>query len=264
MDCDHHDVRARLELKQRIQDPATIAYLDRIGVSRGWRCLEVGAGAGSIAAWLCGRVGSLGQVVATDLDATFLRELALPNLEIREQDIVTGDLEESGFDLVHTRDVLAHIQERDLVLTSMARAVRPGGWILVEEQDVSTDEADPTAPEATRRLYARVMGAIYALLRDRGLDPTYGSSVLGRLRALGFESLSAVGRCHTYTGGPDCESPHLPAFDRVAEPLIGGGHVTAEDFQAFLLLIHDPSFSWREGLTISTWGRHPLEPSCTT
>lgn len=255
---DRHDVRRRLELKQRIQDPTTISVLEQIGVARGWRCLEVGAGAGSIAAWLSDRVGAAGRVVATDLDTGFLRELERPNLEIREQDAVTSEFESANFDVVHARDVLVHVPERDTVLTKMAAAVKPGGWILVEEQDVSTDSADPTAPEAARRLYAEVMAAVYALLRDRGLDPTYGSCVLGRLRALGFEMLSAEGRCLSYTGGPDCASPHIPAFDRVAEPLTAESRVTAEEFQEFLELIHDPSFAWREGLTVSTWGRRPL------
>jgi hypothetical protein len=140
----------------------------------------------------------------------------------------------------------------------MAAAIKPGGWILVEEQDVSTDSADPTARDGARRLYASVMEAIYQLLRDCGLDPSYGASVLGRLRALGFESLAAESRCLTYAGGPGCESPHIPALDRLREPLVEAGRVTAEEFRAFLELIGDPRFAWREGLTVSTWGRRPL------
>src|SRR5262245_24735854 len=58
------------------------------GVRPGWRCLEVGAGGGSIAAWLADCVGSEGAVVATDLDTTHLRGLSLPNLEIRVHELV--------------------------------------------------------------------------------------------------------------------------------------------------------------------------------
>jgi hypothetical protein len=39
----------RLRLQANIWDPATIRHLEAIGVSEGWRCLEVGAGTGSIA-----------------------------------------------------------------------------------------------------------------------------------------------------------------------------------------------------------------------
>jgi hypothetical protein len=48
-------------------EPVTIGYLETIGVTTGGRCSEVRAGAGSIATWLCQRVGAHGQVVATDL-----------------------------------------------------------------------------------------------------------------------------------------------------------------------------------------------------
>ncbi|HET9109188.1 MAG TPA: hypothetical protein VFN78_00040, partial [Ktedonobacterales bacterium] len=48
-------------------DPGTIQHLEALGVGPGWRCLEVGAGAGSIAAWLCNRVGPEGSVLATDI-----------------------------------------------------------------------------------------------------------------------------------------------------------------------------------------------------
>jgi hypothetical protein len=31
--------------------------------------------------------------------------------------------------------------------------------------------------------------------------------------------------------------------------------VSAKDFWDFLALFEDPAFSWREDLTVSTWGR---------
>jgi hypothetical protein len=39
----------RLRLLERIFDPSTTRHLEIIGVADGWRCLEVGAGAGSMA-----------------------------------------------------------------------------------------------------------------------------------------------------------------------------------------------------------------------
>ena len=46
----------RLRALEAVLDAQTIERLDSIGVDRGWRCLEVGAGGGSIADWLCQRV----------------------------------------------------------------------------------------------------------------------------------------------------------------------------------------------------------------
>lgn len=41
-----HAERERLAALERIWDPATFAFLAELGIRPGWRCLEVGAGAG--------------------------------------------------------------------------------------------------------------------------------------------------------------------------------------------------------------------------
>ena len=58
--------RQRLAAIEAGLDPFTTECLEGIGVGPGWHCLEIGAGAGSIAAWLRHRVGRDGRVVATD------------------------------------------------------------------------------------------------------------------------------------------------------------------------------------------------------
>jgi hypothetical protein len=40
-----------------------------------------------------------------------------------------------GFDLIHSRAGLTHLGARDVVLGKMIRALRPGGWLLLEESD---------------------------------------------------------------------------------------------------------------------------------
>lgn len=47
----------RLTLMSRMLDPQMCFRLEQIGVAEGWRCLEVGAGNGSISHWLAERVG---------------------------------------------------------------------------------------------------------------------------------------------------------------------------------------------------------------
>ena len=68
--------RRRLELLEQCLDPMTTRSLDAIGVEKGWRCLELGGGAGSITRMLCERVGPAGRVTAVDLDTRFLDESA--------------------------------------------------------------------------------------------------------------------------------------------------------------------------------------------
>ena len=111
---------------------------EALGVGPGWRCLEVGGGAGSITQWLCDRVGPTGTVVATDLQRDFLEDLDEKNLEVRTHDIAADDLEEGAFDLVHSRMVLQHVPGRDQALKRMARALAPGGVLLEEDMDCAS------------------------------------------------------------------------------------------------------------------------------
>src|ERR1700758_2008586 len=67
----------RLSLLERLLDPISRRRRDK--VRPGWRCLEVGAGRGSMAVWLAEQVGPSGQVVANDLELTSLERLQLPN-----------------------------------------------------------------------------------------------------------------------------------------------------------------------------------------
>src|SRR4030095_13516138 len=95
--------RRRLALLERTLDTTTLRYLEDIGVRAGWRCLDVGAGGGSVTQRLCDLVGIAGRVCALDLDARFLRALDRANLDVREEDVVDVALPEGAFDLVHTR-----------------------------------------------------------------------------------------------------------------------------------------------------------------
>src|SRR6202008_2421563 len=94
----------RLTVLEQIYDP--LSRLRRDMVQPGWRCLEVGAGRGSMAVWLAERVGPSGQVVATDLDLTYLERLNLSNLEVVQHNILEDSLDPLGpgsFDVVCSR-----------------------------------------------------------------------------------------------------------------------------------------------------------------
>src|SRR5438105_8075820 len=78
-------------------DPITRRHLAPLGVADGWRCLEVGAGTGSIARWLSEMVGSKGSVLATDLSLNLMRGLEAENLEIRRHDILSDPLPDGEF-----------------------------------------------------------------------------------------------------------------------------------------------------------------------
>ena len=262
LDGDRDRAGRRLAIKERLQDPATFEFLTRIGVGEGWRCLELGAGHGSVAEWLCRRVGDGGRVVATDLETDLLAALDHPCLEVRRHDVASDSLEQEAFDLVHARDLLVHVPDREGALTALRRALRPGGSILLEEPDAGTDGPDPSCAPWHRRLYVHVTSGIYAHLRERGLDPVFGRKLVGALRRAGFRETGAEGRVRHFRGSSEgTESPHMMAFADLADDVITSGFVRRADYAAFLDLARQPDFAWREAMTVSAWGRKPeVEP----
>jgi SAM-dependent methyltransferase len=125
---DRADEKQRLRLLEAVADPRSFRLLEQAGVGEGWRCAELGAGAGSVAGWLSERVGTTGRVLAVDLDTRFLAAVgSRPNVDVVEQDLAEVDLTGGAFDLIHTRNVLVHLPERDAILERLIAALRPGG-----------------------------------------------------------------------------------------------------------------------------------------
>lgn len=255
---DHRDeAERRLRMLAGLDDPWTIAHLESIGVAPGWRCLEVGAGAGSIALWLGERVGREGHVVATDLEVAALEALGTRRVEVRRHDIAADPLEESAFDLVHVRSVLMHLPGREAVLGKLVRALAPGGWILAEEPDAATDAADPSAAAVQSELYGKAIAAVYDFAESRGLDPGFGGRLLGLLREQGLESVHAEGRVPFFVGGTEPRSAHTPALAEIRDLVVAEGAIDGDEYDAFLALADDPDFAWRESVMISVRGRRP-------
>jgi trans-aconitate methyltransferase len=89
----------------------------------------------------------MGSVLATDTNTRFLATLDYPWLEVRTHNVITDPLPAAEFDLVHTRLVLTHLPERERVLEKMAKAVKVGRWLLVEEPDFTIESIAPGIDE---------------------------------------------------------------------------------------------------------------------
>jgi ubiquinone/menaquinone biosynthesis C-methylase UbiE len=126
----------RLRLLESIADPRSIRLLSQLGIEENWRCAELGAGRGSMALWLADQLGDGGSVLAVDRDVTLLERLGdHHNIEIVEKSIEDLDFPAASIDLIHTRNVLMHIDDADEVIARLVDALRPGGVLLVEEAD---------------------------------------------------------------------------------------------------------------------------------
>jgi SAM-dependent methyltransferase len=250
--------RERLALLTQVADPITITRLSSLGVGPGWRCLEVGAGDGSVARWLAGRVGPTGHVVATDLNPHFLLRLGLPHVEVRRHNILEDKLEVAHYDLVHCRCVLQHLRDPWRALRRMVSAVRTGGWLVVEEMDAgSFGAADPGHPRAAS--FDRRVRALYAALQAVGpVDPDYGRRLPALVEGLGVrefgqDSVALTGR----GGGPTARLARM-CDALLRSRFVAAGELTETDFDELDRAYDDPSFSFVGFTVFGAWGRRPF------
>lgn len=112
-------------------------------------------------------------MVAVDLDLRHMNGARFGNLETRALNIIVDDIGEAVFDLVHARAVLEHIPARQAALRRMVSALRPGGWLLVEDFDVSAAMVSALAPNmpTDSELGKRLMSALAPLIAACGRGP---------------------------------------------------------------------------------------------
>jgi SAM-dependent methyltransferase len=241
-------------------DIGTIRHLEDRGVSSGWHCLEVGGGGGSIAAWLSERVGPRGRVVVTDINTHFLETLHQPNLEVRHHNIVADPLPEAAFDLVHARLLLMHLPQREAVLTRLVAALKPGGWLVDEEFDALLAlRADPELSSSEESLKSST--GFHEVLTQRGVDLRFGRRLFARLRAAGLDNVGAEARQIMLPGRSVGSSLVRADFHQLREEMIGGGHITAQEFEYDIRRLDDPDFQTPSPPLWAAWGRRPQKPA---
>jgi protein-L-isoaspartate O-methyltransferase len=248
--------RTRLQTLAELLDPGTARHLEAVGVQRGWRCLEVGAGSGSIALWLADRVGPEGTVVATDLDTTVLSELSRPNLTVRTHDVMSDALPEAEFDVVHVRLLLAWLAEPPRVLRSLVAALKPTGRLIAEEMDFVSVVPDPRMEARAAEALRRVAAAHDAVLAARhGFDPYYGRRVAGDLADAGLADVGCEGRAAMWRGGEAGGAIWRLTLVQLRDEIVADGLASADDVDRVVALSDDPAFSSVSPLVMAAWGR---------
>ena len=236
-------------------DHVTRGHLRRLGLAPGARCLEVGAGSGSIARWMADEVGASGRVLAVDLDPRWCRREGRAHLEVRRLNVVADPLPVGPWDVIHERLVLHHIPERLEVLTRLTAALAPGGVILLEDLDTGeVRTVDRAGPD--HELIVRVAQAFNRLLATRGAVNDFAADALRILRGHGLEGTGASGYVAIDHGGTGWATVQSANARQVRDGLIDEG-VTPEELDRFLAVLADPDTIVGSSVLISTWGRRP-------
>jgi SAM-dependent methyltransferase len=237
------ETEQRFSSLESLYDPLTTRHLVATGIGPGWRCWEIGGGSGSIGRWLSDRIGPEGHVLMTDIDPRFLAEKGRSNLEVRRHDVGLDPLPDTAFDLIHTRLVLIHVPHREATIARLVKALKPGGWLVVEDYDTMTiDRALPCANAEDAETVRKCFRALRTLMELRGMDMSWGRSLYGRLVATGLVNVEADAHFEFRRGGSPGARLDKANLCQVRDQLLGERLLTSEELDRLLRLLDDPDF----------------------
>lgn len=189
----------RLRAQARLWDPVSTALFDRLGVAPGWRVLEIGPGEGSLHLELRRRVH--GPIDAVERSPVFASALARRAGRDRfgagtiwQTDLIDAPLPRAHYDLIFARWVFLFLPDPDAHMKKLARALRPGGRIALQDYHRETFALAPRPAEWTN-----FMAADRAFFASQGGDVSIGGRLpdlyrRAGLRTVGLEATIKIGR----------------------------------------------------------------------
>lgn len=166
------------------------ACLHEARVTRGERIIDVGAGLGQLTRALARASGRAAVgIERSGVQLAAARRLAADAgeanlLDLREGDALAFPLtdgEWGTFDVAHARFLLEHVPAPERVVAQMVRAVRPGGRVVLCDDDHDVMRLHPE-PSPTMRA---VLQAFLAAYERNGNDPYVGRRLVALLAAAG-------------------------------------------------------------------------------
>lgn len=248
------DEQARLSL---LNDLLNVGSLRELQLRGGERILDVGSGLGQLSRAMARVAGvrvlgverSAAQIAEAGRQAAAASEAGLA--EFRQGDAVLlplRDNEWGTFDVAHTRFLLEHVRDPLPVVQAMVRAVRPGGRIVLEDDDHELLRVWPEPPgfaalwQAYQRSYAHL-----------GNDPGVGRRLVSLLVDAG-----AVPLRNSFVFFGSCAGePHFPHYVENLIGVISGARTTvlaaglldAAAFDAAIETVRE----WRRHAAATLW-----------
>jgi ubiquinone/menaquinone biosynthesis C-methylase UbiE len=235
------DEQRRLSRLNQLLNDSSLAALE---LEAGDRVLDVGSGLGQLSRRMAQVVGPRGRVVGIEQNrdqiAEAERQATLQGeagrVEFRQGDaqrLPLADGEWGSFDVAHARFVLEHVPDPERVVAGMLRAVRPGGRLVLEDDDHEILRPWPELPEL-----GEVWKAYMRSYERHGNDPIIGRRLVELLRRAGAEPR----RSQWLTFGACSGHPDFPLYvanlgailDMARKDIVETGDVEDSDVEAVL------------------------------
>ncbi|MEV4684352.1 class I SAM-dependent methyltransferase [Streptomyces kurssanovii] len=241
----------RVDLGALAYDATTMARLRELGVGPGWRCLDVGAGTGTVARALLREAGAA-EVVAVDRDVRFLAAEPTAGLIAREADITSDGFAPGHFDLVHARFVLMHLPDPGRMIARLAAMLAPGGVLVL------SDAVDLTTRDAPDSSFTSTVRAMWQGLRDTiGTDVAWVPNCPHMLRTAGLESVAAEIHVPPLVSGSPISRFWAETWQRARPAMTATGLVDDAVIDDAVRCLDSPGFCGLSPGMLTAWGRRP-------
>ncbi|MEJ8566989.1 methyltransferase domain-containing protein [Elongatibacter sediminis] len=210
--------RARLALMNDLINPRC---LEALQIDHEQRVLDVGAGTGQFTRLIADRLPPPDRVVAVERDPAQIAaavgvagdrpEMGGP-VEFRQgeaQQLPLQDEEWGTFDLAHARFVLEHVPDPERIVAGMVASVRPGGRVVLLDDDHEVMRFGPDTPALDA-----AWSAYWRSYRTLGCDPLIGRRLVSLLHGAGARPVRAEQVFYGACAGE-------PAFNAVVDNLAG-------------------------------------------
>jgi hypothetical protein len=150
-----------------------------------------------------------------------------------------------------------HMPDPEAAVQRMISALRPGGWILVEEPDDASmqavDEKHPLADAFNAAFRNRIRLADEAGLMDLRM----GRSLPALMANVGLVNVANEGVARIARGGDTTSLVQIPTWAAIDDRLLRDGLFSEAESAITQQAFEDPTFLYREQLMQAAWGRRP-------
>jgi len=195
----------RLRFQHGVWKDVTDDFFDRIGASKGWQCLDVGAGPGFVSIDLRERVGESGSVTALEPAQYYLdhfksesEKRGWKNIHYVHGTAETATLPKEEYDLIFVRWVVCFVPDPEKFIYNLLPSLKKGGVIAIQDYLYSGLGLYPKGGA-----FDNALETVVRHWKIKGGDAFIASRIPTIFRALGLDLIDYSPHCKA--GGPSSD-----------------------------------------------------------